>query len=363
MKLLKTSFAVAVALGLSACGSDNTTTPSVRIATVNFTVDKVVNPMTSEEDVMAPFMETCGYVLTANNDVIKDKVCIDDTLNIEVRDGYKLALSHAQLDEALEAPSTEKWSVEGEHTIAVGETNIELVTKNENFTAVSVAGSDHLYDVQINEDVASELEGAVGYYGFVTGEEFKIEIESQLGGYSDVEEAKVNTHFHYQLREGDAGIIAPGEDWEQEIKPIGGETPPFLNRGSVNVVAESISGDTLTATAGAEEGQTPFNKYPNVHAFGLPVEVEADLGWVNIYVYSEAQEKCVVTVESSKITGECEGQEKVTYASLPEAYEALGAEARKDYIEQPVIVGRNIFWRLANGSEGAWEQTGTLTIK
>ncbi|GLS84125.1 hypothetical protein GCM10007894_21020 [Paraferrimonas haliotis] len=310
---------------------------------------------------IAEKMTQCGYELLANGNVIESDVCITDTLNIEIRDGYQLTLIHPSIDDDLASAHSENWSVEGAHTVAIDENNIIIVTANEHFSAVSVADSDHLYSVTINQLAATQTEG--GLYGFVTGERFTIELESQMGSYQDTDQAEVNTHYHYYLSDGDVGIIAPGDDWKNETKPIGGEKPPQYDYATVNVATVSIAGNQIVATAGEEADQSRLTKYPNVSGKGLPTQVDTDLGWVNIYVYSDfLKQNCTITAQQSGTTSTCDSDiDAGDDWSLSQYYEALEAQPRTDYIDGPTF-GNNVFWRLAEGSTGAWGETGSLTL-
>lgn len=68
-------------------------------------------------------MESCGYNLLANGTTIESNICLTEKFTIEIRDGYKLEIIHPTLESAKESNITEKWSVEGEHTIAINESS------------------------------------------------------------------------------------------------------------------------------------------------------------------------------------------------------------------------------------------------
>ncbi|GIU51123.1 hypothetical protein [Shewanella sp. KT0246] len=368
MKLFQSLLAVSVSVALIGCNSDSGTPDypqggESRTVSIGFTVDKDINPMS--ETTIANQMENCGYDLKANSEVIESNVCIADNLTIEIRDGYKLELIHPSISSALDVPVSNKWSVEGEHTIAIDENNITIKTANEHFSLVSIANSSHLNYVEINGEPAIEDEAA--NYGFVTGETYSLLLNSQLGDYNDTDSADVNTHYHYYLSDGDISIDGPADEWEGINKPIGGETPPTVSYSTVNVATvEKVDDNTLIVVAGDADSQPRTTKYPNVSMLvnELPKEVSTTLGWTNIYIYSnEFKANCRITV---KVDGgnntECDNMSDIQdNLNLSAIYDMLDAEPRIDFIDG--VTRGNVFTRLSNGSEGAWGEKATLTLK
>ncbi|PMG78975.1 hypothetical protein BCU84_06435 [Shewanella sp. 10N.286.51.B7] len=369
MKLFQSLLAVSVSAVLMGCNSDSGTPDypqegESRKVSIGFTVDKDINPMS--ETTIANQMENCGYDLKANDEVIESGVCIADNLTIEIRDGYKLELIHPTLSSALDIPVSNKWSVEGEHTIAIDENNITIKTANQHFSLVSIANSSHLNYVEINGEPAIEDEAA--NYGFVTGDTYTLLLNSQLGDYTDNDSAEVNTHYHYYLSDGDISIDGPGDEWEGVSKPIGGEVPPTVSYSTINIKnVEKQDESTLKVIAGNEDDQPSFlTKYPNVSMMvtELPTEVFTTLGWTDIYIYSnEMEANCRITVlANGNNNTNCDNLSDISdNLELSIIYTMLAAVPRTDYIDG--VTRGNVFSRLSTGGEGAWGQEATISLK
>ncbi|SHI19319.1 hypothetical protein [Ferrimonas marina] len=362
---LKATTIAIVAILASGCsdsdgGADNT----ARTATVGFSVDREISPM-SDNPKAEKYLQSCGYQLKANGEVVYSDVCLGGTYEVEIRDGYKLTVEHPSLGAALASGLAEDWTVEGDHTVAIGESSFTIRTHNEHFSFVTVEESPYILWAHLSDTPMISSEDASYRYGFVTGERYYFELESQMGHYQDNSDADVSMHYHYFLSDGDATIGGPDRDWGDKNISIGGDAPIGAEVAMINVSSYSEQEEGVwVVSTGSEESQPRVTPYPAIGfvaaAGDVNVVEEISTGWVNYYTrVALTGEDCRLTrLADGRVSGLCfEG-----YAnSVEEAFQAYDLEFRDDYLEAGL--GRsNLIWRITDGSAGLFDGEAQITL-